>query len=178
MRVYLSCCACACRRVVRVRRPVQRRVRDADDGAEHGAVRRRRLLRRVLPHHLRRVADAVLQAGVAVRHRHGDQLLPAQLRRPQRVVQLAAAALRHVAAGLGDHRRVPGRHRPRKLPEGLVPAVRRVRFGISGHDYFELVTITNVGGAGAVAAAGAASRARVCSPRWRAWCRRSRAGRP
>ena len=44
-----------------------------------------------------------------------------------------------------------------------------VRFGISGHDYFELVLVSNVGGAGAVAAAWIKGSATDWLPMSRNW---------
>jgi len=68
------------RRRVWVRQPVQRRVRRAQRGTEPDALQRRRVLRPVLPHHLRRLTPGrrVLQAR-QLHHRLGHQLVPAQL---------------------------------------------------------------------------------------------------
>ncbi|XBI26667.1 hypothetical protein VPH35_051319 [Triticum aestivum] len=114
-------------RRLRVRQPVRRGVRHADDGAEHRPLQQRRVLRGVLHDRVRHAQVADVQAG-DLHHRHGHQLLPAQLRarrRQRRLVQPAAAALRHGPAGVGNHRCVQGRHRPRQLQEGALPAERR-----------------------------------------------------
>jgi hypothetical protein len=108
-----------CRRRLRVRQPVQQRVRHEHGGAEHGAVQRRRGLRVLLPAALRR-RRAVVPAGH--HHRHGHQLLPAKLRpsqRRRRMVQPAAPALRHGRARLPPHRAVPRRHRARRIQKVL-----------------------------------------------------------
>jgi hypothetical protein len=115
------------RRRVRVRQPVQRGVRRQQRGAEPDALQRRRVVRAVLPHHLRRVTPGrpVLQAQQQ-HHGLGYQPVPAQLRAPQRrLVRPRPPPLRHVAAGVGAHRRLPGRHRPRPVPTGPVLAQRR-----------------------------------------------------
>jgi hypothetical protein len=114
-------------RRVRVRQPVQRRVRRQQRGAEHGAVQRRRVVRAVLHHHVRRLTAGrpVLQARQQ-RHRHGHQPVPAKLRAAQRrLVRPGAPPLRHGAAGVGAHRHRPGRHHPGHVPAGQVLAQRR-----------------------------------------------------
>jgi hypothetical protein len=81
----------------------------------------------VLQDHLRPVTPGrpVLQARQQ-HHRHSDQPVPAQLRAPQRrLVRPGAPPLRHGAAGVGAHRRLPGRRRPGLLPAGQVLAQRR-----------------------------------------------------
>uniref|UniRef100_A0A453MHV6 Uncharacterized protein n=1 Tax=Aegilops tauschii subsp. strangulata TaxID=200361 RepID=A0A453MHV6_AEGTS len=116
-----------CRRRVWVRQPVQLGLRDQQRGAEHGAVQRRRHVRRLLHHLLRHRQEQDVQAGHPD-HRLRHQLLPAQLGAPQRqrrLVQPAAGALRHVAARLDQHRHLRGRHRPRRVQEGLLPEARR-----------------------------------------------------
>ncbi|KAL5682943.1 hypothetical protein ACJX0J_009328, partial [Zea mays] len=93
---------------LRVRQPVQRGLRHQQRGAEPDPVQRRRVVRAVLPHHLRRVTArrAVLQARQQLRHGVRHQPVPAQLRPPRRrVVRPGPAPLRHVAAGVGARRR-------------------------------------------------------------------------
>nr|ACF83923.1 unknown [Zea mays] len=118
-----------CRRRLRVRQPVQPGVRREQRGAEHGAVRRGAPLRRVLRDQVRGAARvAVVPAREALHPGHGHQLLPAKLRAPlrrRRLVQPAPPALRPRHAHVPPHRRVPRRHRPRLLPPGAVPQVRR-----------------------------------------------------
>jgi hypothetical protein len=120
-------CAVVCRWRVRVRQPLRLRVRRAERGAERDAVQRRRVVRAVLHHLVRRVAPGrrVLQAR-HVDHGLGHQPVPGQLRAAQRrVVRPGAPPLRHGAAGVGAHRRLPGRHHPRGVPAGQVLARRR-----------------------------------------------------
>ncbi|KAL5682945.1 hypothetical protein ACJX0J_009330, partial [Zea mays] len=103
---------------MRVRQPVQRGVRRQHRGAEPDPVQRRRVLRAVLPHHLRRDASGrpVLQAR-QLHHGLRHQPVPGQLRAPQRrVVRPGAPPLRHVAAGVGEHRHLRGRHHPGAVP--------------------------------------------------------------
>jgi hypothetical protein len=105
---------------LRVRQPVQQRVRHEHGGAEHGAVQRRRGVRVLLRAALRQ-RRAVVPAGH--HHRHGHQLLPAKLRpsqRRRRMVQPAAPALRHGRARLPPHRAVPRRHRARRVQKVIL----------------------------------------------------------
>ncbi|KAF6996399.1 hypothetical protein CFC21_012743, partial [Triticum aestivum] len=107
-------------RGMRVRQPVQHRVRHEHGGAEHGAVQRRRGVRDVLRAALRQRRQLVPPR---VHPGDGHQLLPAQLRPPQRrrrLVQPSPPPLRHGRAGLPPHRAVPRRHRARLLQKGAV----------------------------------------------------------
>ena len=112
---------------MRLREPIQRRVRREQRSAEPGAVQRRRVVRAVLRHHLRRIPSgrAVLQAR-HLDHRDGHEPMPIQLRAAQRrVVRPGAASLRHVAAGVGEDRHLQRRHHPGAVPAGQVLAQRR-----------------------------------------------------
>ena len=112
---------------MRVRQPLRLRVRRAQRGAEPDALQRRRVVRAVLHHLVRRLAPGrrVLQAR-HVDHGLGHQPVPGQLRAAQRrVVRPGAPPLRHVAAGVGAHWRLPGRRHPRRVPAGQVLAQRR-----------------------------------------------------
>ncbi|AQK61888.1 Expansin-A6 [Zea mays] len=119
----------ACRRRLRLRQPVQPGVRREQRGAEHGAVQPGAELRRVLRDQVRGPARvAVVPPGEPLHPGDGHQLLPAQLRaalRRRRLVQPAPPPLRPRHAHVPPHRRVPRRHRPRHLPPGAVPQVRR-----------------------------------------------------
>lgn len=86
---------------MRVRQPLQQRIRHEHGGAEHGALRQWAKLRRLLRDQVRE-RQRVVPPGLRRRDRH--QLLPPEQRR--RVVQRPPAALRPLPAGFPAHRAV------------------------------------------------------------------------
>jgi hypothetical protein len=107
---------------VRVQGHARAGVWRADGGREHGAVRRRRGLRRVLRGALRGQPQRV-QAQRGGAGGDGDRPVPAQrpaVRGQRRVVQPAAGALRPQHARVPLDRAGEGRHRAHLLPQGGV----------------------------------------------------------